>query len=76
MPLGNLTSVSVATKTALKRFARVAIYGAISGALTAGIGFTSGGGLDGTVLVPISVFLTAALTAADKYLRERISPLG
>ena len=69
-------TVSVATKTAVKRFIRVIAYGAIAGAVTAAIGFTTGGGLDGTPFAAISVTLTAVLTAADKYLREVISPLG
>lgn len=59
---------------ALIRLGRVVVAGAVAGGIAAGVNAINGGTLDGTSLASFVVIITSALTAVDKYVRDRIAP--
>lgn len=63
--------MSIATRTAIIRFGRVVGYGALAGAVGVALDEIAGGAFDGTTVGTFAIVLTALLTAADKYLREK-----
>lgn len=61
--------MSIATKTAIIRFVRVALYGAIS---AAAVSVASDAGMLGdSSIAPLIPAMTALLTALDKWAREK-----
>lgn len=58
-------------KLALKRFARVAVFGAAATVVGVALGPDGVEALNGTALAVFVPAITALLASADKYLRER-----
>ena len=61
--------MTIPVKTALIRFGRIVVFGAITSAV--GLALENVGIFDDTSFAPFVVIATAALGALDKYVREK-----